>query len=439
MADTTWKNEIAIAAAGRTMAVALIIALFGAGNLHAQNDLGSPSLLGGGFEEIPPELDVFGEIPSGAGQHGGFGTDSWVDGGESSDLLLGLPSDAPAPLRSSGTWFRRGFWFVEQDVVVMARELTNREFLLGFDGILATRERLIVDSGDAGVGVSGRFTLGRFLFRDRNDTQTRDHFAEFTFLGLGEWNVNGGISATGNTLLIPFNLTFPLNGFNQTHIQRFTWESQFNSYEFNYRVRRRITHDRLVLESTGEWTRQIDPGNILSYLFGIRYFTLDESFDFVALGFDPSVRQGNLAVQTSNDMIGFQFGGDAIHQRARWSVGVRGKGGAFVNFASVNSRLRQLEPGNSDPNLGPTGPAINMTTNGRADKDVLAFVGDLGVFATYHLRPNVSFRVAFEGLWLSSTASASRQREFSAADVQQAAAVSGVTYLGLSTGMDIYW
>ena len=102
-----------------------------------------------------------------------------------------------------------------------------------------------------------------------------------------------------------------------------------------------------------------------------------------------------------------------------------------MNFGSVNSHLRQVD-------LTIT-PSLDSTTLKRGDIDVLAFVGEMGVFAAYHLRPNVSLRVAFEALWLSSVASASRQKDFSADAVLVPATATGVTHLGMSTGMDIYW
>ena len=422
-----WKIERVRAVAGRAMAIVLAIVVLGTSQVAAQTDDGLPPLMTDPIDEIPPELDILDSLPTPPDAEDGTAIDGWAGDDESSMLLLSQPLDGPVPLRSSGTWIRRGFWFVEEDVVIMTRDINNRFILLGFDAAAGVRNRLLLDGGDAGVGANARLTLGRFLYRDQNGGHTRDHFAEFTFQGLGQWSSEGGIEAIGDTLGGTFNPLIVDDGFNGTHTQDFFWKSRFNSYGFNYRVRRRMGRDRVVLEPTGEWTRQIDSGNIYSYLFGVRYFDLSEDFRFIALNTNPNFRRGDLSIRTSNDLIGFQFGGDAIHQRARWSVGVRGKTGAYVNFASMNSNLLQVI------NFIPT------TTLNRADKDVLSFVGELGIFAAYHVRPNISFRVAFESLWASSLATAGKQRALGPGRNTIVGLASDVTFMGLSTGVDIYW
>ena len=110
--------------------------------------------------------------------------------------------DQVAPIESTGTWLRRGFWYAEADAVVWNR-LWNRDdriyaadtqavnqtnfflSLLNFLALNDTNRLLILDCSNPGQDASVRTTLGNFLFRD---SRNRDHTVEFTAFGGGDWD-----------------------------------------------------------------------------------------------------------------------------------------------------------------------------------------------------------------------------------------------------------
>ena len=443
-----------------------------------------------GFAEEPLDspLDGLAEEPLPAPELAEPGPPFSVDESapDDAELALDLPEmlegfsypaiDLPSVVQSSGTWLRRGYWYAEQDVVVMNRQVFT-DVLLAFDDTLAADQEMIVQSTAPSSRASARLTLGRFLYRDEKNV---DHLAEFTFLGLGKWFDRRSITAIDtDRLFSPFGgdrqryaFNVPggpfvpvIGGFQAANTQRFTADSDFNSFEMNYRLRHRPTRDRLELGPNGQWTRKLKSNTFYSYLFGLRYFKLDEGFRWQseALGVTETVppqplpgddylsrgaASGDMQIRTRNDLIGIQFGGDLTHQRPRWSIGVRGKAGPFLNLARQKTRLSINDPGGSllvfppavfpNPVLHTFGPT-NVDTDVGADRETLAFLAEMGVFLHYHLFPNVTLRTAYEAMWMTQVATATDQINLNLGSVPLVQTGGQEMYMGLSFGIDFYW
>jgi hypothetical protein len=437
----------------------------------------------GGHDEIPPELRLPDEptpaiaAPMGIEASGGSAAEeipvpeAEFQGGMNGAGIHEMPMEAlgavdgfplpavgmPAPLISSGTWFRRGFWYTEQDVVILNRDSFD-DVVLSVDaspntgavlGPLNVRRRLAVESDQPGAAASARLTLGRFMFRDESN---RDHTMEFTFFGLGEWtdtrsveslNPDGLVTPLARIVrilsILPLTIdgTATAGGFQRVNNQRFTAETEMNSFEWNYRLRHRHTRDSLELDPDGHWTRRMQPQTLHGYVFGLRYLQMDDGLRWESQAILRDAR-GDMDIRTSNDLFGCHFGGDIIHQRERWSVGVRGKAGPFVNFSSQNTDLFTVDPGvpGSFPSIPPF-PA--STQHDRADEEVISFAADLGVFAHYHLHSNVALHMAYEALWLTSVATAIDQINFETGDVPIVKTGGSQMYMGMSFGVDFYW
>ena len=407
----------------------------------AQSGTRTPTSLEDGLDEIPPELqlpvDPSAADVSDAAREGLDGSQLPFEA-EFAQEGFSLPAqDWPAPLESSGTWLRRGFWYAEQDVVVLNRDFFDRT-LLAFDTSFVgiSDRRLGVENNTPDAAVAGRFTLGRFLFRDGKNN---DHMLEYTYFGLGEWFTRGSVTAFdgGDSLHTLFDPFIGVFGGNANRFvpgtgsltQAFTLETEFHSFELNYRLRHRPNPDQIELGPDGQWTRKLWPTTMHSYLFGLRLFQMDEGFQWIALGVDRELRNGDLRIRTSNDMVGLHFGGDIIHQRNRWSIGVRGKIGPFINFSSMN-RVLEIED---------TIPPFAVSQDQRADEDTFSFVADLGVFVHYHLRPNVTLRTGFEALWVNSVATAIEQISFETGALPTVRTAGAQYYKGMSFGVDFYW
>jgi len=469
-------------ASSRYLVAAWILVILAAGNVRAQQvgeGSGMKDALGS-LEEIPEELRLpaESEAPKGIVERT---TDAALstDGALSTDdqrTPYDLEVDPwPAKLESSGSWLRRGYWYAEQDVVILNRDFFNDTFLALdvsnarfdpqlFRPIFPSSRELVVKNNEPGAQANARLTLGRFLFRD---SKNRDHMTEFTFFGLGEWSANKSVKAIQTDMLVSpqaasadrVAYVVEIGGFNFSDVQQFHLRSRVNSYEWNYRVRMRSQKDRMELGPDGRWTRKITPGLLQSYLFGLRYFTNDEDLRWQsravaaqititppAQGQQPvapiqvqrPAASGDYAVQVSNDLVGLQFGADFVYQWPRWSLGVRGKAGPYINFSRQNSEFVVDDPLNSSFSGDPNTPD-HIERRTRASETSFTMLGELGIFAHYNLRPNVALRVAYEAMWLSSVANAQEQITFDTAALPVVKPGGGQMYMGASFGIDFYW
>jgi len=123
--------------------------------------------------------------------------------------------------------------------------------------------------------------------------------------------------------------------FNNATQQDFSYRSTMNNFELNGRFTPRGDPDRLVLHPDGRWQRQCQPGTYMSYLYGIRYMQVDETFTFHSVGqgqFGEDVTQsaqnavGDYDIVAHNDMLGLQVGADMTFRHCRWTVGPRVEG-----------------------------------------------------------------------------------------------------------------
>ena len=136
--------------------------------------------------------------------------------------------------------------------------------------------------------------------------------------------------------------------FNYGTDQSFTYRSSMNNFEIDGRINPRGEPDRLVLHPDGQWRRECQPGTYMSYLYGLRFMEIDESFAFNSKGTGPYANDatipvqdaaGNYDVATHNSLVGLQIGADMTFRNCRWSWGVESKLGAYLNIASQASNI----------------------------------------------------------------------------------------------------
>ncbi len=441
------------------------------GETSAQEELIAP--LQTEFDDPPPQLEL-PEMPSGSDTPSPSANDDLpapVEGSEdgsidpfadplSSDGLQGSIEPfvsgeeehvlcEPALLESSGTWLRRGFWYTEFDVVVTDRiwrrdpmVLINQNVGVTFVpgvGNVALFNELAINGGKNHAEAVPRLKLGRFLFRDYKN---RDHAVEFVAYGGGEWSQNGRLDAvTGNDINnIPGQTSNTLSvapiqdrgnlSFDGATSSQYQYDSRFNSFELNYHVSMRMQRDRMELEPNGSWVRRAQPSVSWSLFAGMRYIDINENLDWDAFGIpdannDTELEDGTYDILTNNDMVGTQLGFSWTHERARWSLGARAKGGIMLNNSDVKS----------DFNV--TG---NFTSgSNRIDDNNISFLTDAGVMAKWHLRPNVSLRVGLELMFLTSLSLAPDQINFAPVSTSENIVAGDVAFLGGSIGLETYW
>ncbi len=346
-----------------------------------------------------------------------------------------------APIESTGTWLRRGFWYAETDAVVYNRMWARRDqrFVaedpnvtlgpnnntsLGFNPIfLDTNRILIINGALPGEDASVRGTLGNFLFRDAHN---RDHTLEFTVFAGGNWEQDRELASTfPNDLFVPFVIAGHNRTFNQATRETIQYESNLDSFEMNYHVRSRLGHDQLIMDPNGCWHRAANAGFEREYLVGIRILQLAEKLDWRAQDIAVAGDDGSYLIRTDNDMVGFQMGTGLTYQAPRWSVGATAKGGVFLNDALGTSRLDFTADDDNDANL-------------RLRENELSFVGEFKLQGRYHVLPNVSLRAGYEILFITATALAPNQATF-ITDYSYLNTTGGPLYHGASFGCEWYW
>jgi Putative beta barrel porin-7 (BBP7) len=418
----------------------------------------------GAGDDLPPDLTLPSQgaqsFPAPAGQSTDAQTASPYDAtqspvssdgyDESENCDSYLPKDRGlwtelAPIESTGTWLRRGFWYAEADAVIYNRLWSRKDkrfaaedanvvdgpvpgTSLGFNPIfLDTNRILILNGGLPGQDASARGTLGNFLFRDDHN---RDHTVEFTAQGGGTWEQERTMSSVApHGLFVPFfiaghNVTFNSATVGSTS-QSIDYASDLSTFELNYRVRGRLGHDQLIMDANGDWHRAADAGFEREYLVGLRFLSLGERFNWTAQDIVNVGDDGNYRIRTQNNLFGYQMGTGVTYQAPRWSLGTNVKGGVFLNRATGTSRLDFTANDTNDFDL-------DMVEN------QLSFVGEFRLQAKYHLLPNVSLRAAWEMMLITSAALAPTQTTFTS-DTTYLNTTGNPFYQGASFGCDFYW
>ncbi len=358
-------------------------------------------------------------------------------------------------------------WYTEQGIRIMTRSRPRNggiTYDFGFQTQVINNQTVNVpifiesmSAHDANFNAAPGYnaTIGRYLGRDSMD---RDDFLEFTYWGMNTWfasamndpgvglldHVSVGQSigdkryVTGklNTQFIvnsfpffssstnpPPGFLLGVVGFDSTEMQHFIMDSEMHNWELNLRLRPRGRPDQLVLQPSGRWRRECQPGTYMSYLVGLRYMTIGEGFHFHSAGsitretltsFDAQgnpvytpdagyIRNvtGDYNILTENDLLGLQIGTDLMFRRCKWAWGVRAKVGPYVNFA------RNVKDIVNNPQDVPTLAAFNDRFSQR--RQGAALIGEVGIEATYKFKPNLMGRAAYDFTWISGLALGSEQ------------------------------
>jgi hypothetical protein len=227
-------------------------------------------------------------------------------------------------------------------------------------------------------------------------------------------NTNENLQNVGNPLQSTTN--FPnqvigVVGFDGADSQGFTESSAMQNFELNFRMHPRPNPNQLVLHPDGRWRLECTPGWDMSYLAGLRFMAINESFHFLSQGnigtfigetqvaSDPV--SGQYDVRTQNDLLGFQLGGDIDYHACNWSRGVHTKLGPYVNFSRDVKDIINETAG------------LPSTANFDNYFDVHAqrasLVGEVSFQGTYKFRPNLIGRASYDFMWVTGLALGAEQ------------------------------
>jgi hypothetical protein len=342
----------------------------------------------------------------------------------------------------------------------------------------------ILNTKEMGLNVAPGYdvTIGHYFCRDKNNN---DHFVEFTFWGLNSWSAAKSIDGyrvpiydtttdytpdspqmvfAGQGSPIPtgqfqgsLRTLYPLAGttdfpgasdaqktlslaFNYGTNQTFDYRSSMNNFEIDGRICPRGEPDRLVLHPDGLWRRECQPGMYMSYLYGLRFMEIDETFRFHSQSTGQYGNDGTIPVQdavgdydavTHNSLVGLQIGADITFRNCKWTWGVQSKLGGFINFASQSS---VIDAAAID---GTPRPGFNSAFASSAEP--VALIGDVGFQATYKFRPNLVGRAAWDFMWISGVALAPEQLQFVADPVNKVNTHGSIFSQGVTLGLEWLW
>lgn len=398
---------------------------------------GSPSAEEGEDEIVPTPERGF------AGDDGFGGTPEYLLDEENDASLGEFLEDDPTP------------WYFQGDVTFLSRSRPSH--------IVFTRVLQVIHVGTLAIPLhrpvlsnkqvkfdfepGTRETLGRNLYRD---ILNRQHSVEFTYLGLFDWGANAGIRGrrisdgqiTVGSLLSDVNAGgviiggVAIGGFNSADEHHVRSLSDLNNYELNYRIRRLPGRDRMVAGPNDTWTRQCTPGLTGSLLTGVRYVSINEQMSFSSRGRVGDAADNTLAdfsaayrVVTHNDLVGWQLGGDLIAQDCNWSLGVGCKAGVFANVSNQTSNVAV--------NNGLF--AASPNTFFKASDLGVAFVGDLGLSATWRLTPRITLRSTYDFMWVDGIALAPQQIEQNLNTSSRVIHGNHTVFQGVSLGGEYRW
>lgn len=359
-----------------------------------------------------------------------------------------LVEGGPPLMYSSGSWFRRGYWYSHADMTFILRTgITPIVFAADqsfkttdstgntTDVGLETRPMLASQSVAPTFEPGVRLMLGRMLGQDSSN---RDHSIEVGFLGLLDYSETATLSAVEErgleSALAPgaeyrfgtgvVNSSF--TGFSETSVQTLQYDTDFNSGEVNFRIASRPIRDRMLLQPNGNWVRHGSTSQLKSFLFGARYVGINDRMLYRAFeDLDRETLSGELDVDTSNQMFGLQIGGEIMENYANWSWGVRFKAAGLYNFANRDSRLTRTAE-----DLG--------TSTESLDRNNLAPLLDGGLVAVYQLRPNISLRTSYDLMYITGIANAMENARLG--DTFPKFEVTGDAFFhGLSVGIETMW
>lgn len=340
---------------------------------------------------------------------------------------------------SSGEWFSSGRWYGSAESLWFSRSRNYRR-TLGRDITYtppAVRNKTVgtftTTALPFDLAPGGRFTLGKSIGRDYLD---RDQFVEFTYYGgfsffqKDAWN-----ALPGSYLVTPLDPIGP--GFFGAQTYGTTINSIYNSMEWNYKLKRRLGRDQLVMSPNGNWSRHAERGWLASLTVGSRVANVNEEFTFFSRRNNVALSQfsGDYAIWTQNWLWGLNIGSELLSQNEFYYWGVRGSVTPAMSFAANQQTVVATNTLSGFP------PETRGSVDRRDSAQQLGpgFVGDLTIFAGWQVTPNFSVKAGYDFLWVAGIATASRQ--FNLDNVRPNSIDGGgqILYNGLSVGCEGSW
>jgi hypothetical protein len=341
---------------------------------------------------------------------------------------------------SSGRWFWSGGWYVGAESLWMDRSRENRKKIALDVAVPPFRPPLTYTTTGQPFDLApgARVTIGKALGVDCAD---RDRAIEFIYYGGLNWEDYAGWNAQQDGVIVtPLNPLAP--GFNFAGRFETTVRSDFNSWEWNYRMRRRLGRDQLVMSPGGSWTRHAERGFLPGLILGTRLARVTE--DFSMLSTRPDVNNprlppvplsqfsGNYEIGTENWLLGLNLGAELISQNEFFYWGLRGRAAPAISFASMS----QTGVGVNTTDIGPGG---TIDISDAASQTGAGFIGDMTIMAGWNITPNFALQIGYDFLWVAGIATSEKQFNLDNRDIGDIDAGGQTFYQGVSFGFYGSW
>ena len=344
-------------------------------------------------------------------------------------MLEGAECDGATLAVSSREWLKTGCWYTQQSAVYLNRSTNVKNSIIlsvdEFSSPIPHYVTFLQVPLDYGYQPGLRSTIGRFVGQD---DKNRDHAVEFTFLGLTHWQASEGLTAAINGGIFVDILLDPdrrARVFNQANQQTFFASTDFNSYEFNYRIDRRLPRDQVIYTRDSAWVRQADPSPLPSLIAGIRVAFNNDTLKWLS---EASIGSGTYNVMTHNNMVGPQVGADWFYERNDWRAGIRGKAAAVVNWASAGTRVYTVDT---------NGTTLDPPRVEDANNHGLSFLGELNFIGVYHLKPYLAMRFSYDLMFLTNQALSANQVTFQPSVPPALSMGHSLFFQGVSFGFEL--
>jgi len=297
--------------------------------------------------------------------------------------------------QGDGAYCRPRFFDVQFEVVNFLRdEVTGRPQGFYSDGI-GLEQPIVLGTGDLdfnetlGVSLTGNYMI------------SANTFVELRWLGGFEWTTGQTIDSTtatgqpGNLFSVFSDFgTNPNNamqvGFPESDAAdraSILYNTELNSGELS--LRRRWVTSNCAFH--------------YSLFMGARYVQLDERFNLSAVvvdGNDVTTGSTDYTVKSTNDMTGFQIGGDLLFNiTKRIRLGGDIKAGIYGNQANTRTTILLQEEDPANP-----GTLISQTIEERSQKAEAAFVGEANLYALIFLTDRWTLRAGYDMFYLNGVA-----------------------------------
>ncbi len=338
---------------------------------------------------------------------------------------------------SSGHWFSSGGWYAGVESMWLDRSRNNQDVVVQDVDVVAPgrkTQNYETFGQPFDIAPGARITLGRSL---GYDDVGRDRAVEFIYYGGMKWDDNDGWNALQDGVLVtPLNYNAP--GFNGGDRYTTSLNSDFNSWELNYKIRRRLGRDQLVMSPQGDWTRHAERGFLPGLIVGLRLAHINEFWNMTSsqLGpvpTPPAEFGGTYDITATNWMLGMNFGSELISQNEFFYWGLRGRVAPAISIASTHQQATGI---NTVTDIEPQGTTDVIASGSQTGT---GFLGDLTILLGWNITPNFSLQAGYDFLWVAGMATATRQFNLNNKQFDDIDAGGQTFFQGLSFGFKGSW